>query len=126
MAPMARGGGIVGRSFFNKWPNLATAIQRLKNAGQNVTRGKLYGMLKRFGPEFLISAGILTAAAVSELALAGPGHRRMNPANSRALRRAARRIKSFHRMCGTIDLLKSRGRRRGIPCRTCRKNPCSC
>lgn len=107
---MARTGAVVGRAFFNKWPNLATGIQKMRNAGQNVSRSKLYSMLKRFGPEFLVSAGILTAAAVSELALAGPGHRRMNPANSKALRRATRRIKSFHRLCGDADIIKTRRR----------------
>jgi hypothetical protein len=37
--------------------------------------------------------------------------RRMNPANSRALRRAARRIKAFHRLCVHTDVIKSRHRR---------------
>jgi len=109
LGPMLRTGP-VGRSFFNKWPNLATAIQKMRNAGQNVSRSKLYSMLKRFGPDFLVTAGILTAAGVSELALAGPGHRRMNPANSKALRRAQRRLKSFHRLCADSDVLKSRRR----------------
>jgi len=107
---IAKVGPTVGRSFFNKWPNLATAIQKMKNAGHNVSRSKLYSMLKRFGPEFLVTAGIMSAAAVSELILAGPGHRRMNPANSKALRRATRRIKSFHRLCGDADVIKTRRR----------------
>lgn len=107
---IAKVGPTVGRSFFNKWPNLATAIQKMKNAGHNVSRSKLYSMLKRFGPEFLVTAGIMSAAAVSELILAGPGHRRMNPANSKALRRATRRIKSFHRLCGEADVIKTRRR----------------
>lgn len=107
---VARTGGVVGRGFFNKWPNLATAIQKMRNAGQNVSRSKLYSMLKRFGPEFLVTAGIMSAAAVSELALAGPGHRRMNPANSKALRRAQRRLKSFHRLCSDSDVFKTRRR----------------
>lgn len=38
-------------------------------------------------------------------------HRRMNPANSKALRRAARRIKSFHRLCQHTDLIKTHHRR---------------
>ena len=109
---IARGGAVVGRSFFNRFPNLATSIQKMRNAGQNVSRGKLYSMMKRFGPEFLVTGGILTAGAVSELALAGPGRRRMNPANSKALRRAARRIESFHRLCTTTDRLRSRGKHR--------------
>lgn len=53
--------------------------------------------------------------------------RRMNPANSRALRRAARRIKSFHRLCTHTDVLKTRGRSRSVGrCGSCRKSPCSC
>jgi hypothetical protein len=54
--------------------------------------------------------------------------RRMNAGNPRALRRAARRIKSFHRMCSTIDLLKSRSRRVGTSsrCGSCKKSPCRC
>ena len=55
--------------------------------------------------------------------------RRMNPANSKALRRAARRIKSFHKLCIHTDVLKA-GRRGGTyrqsRCGTCRKSPCRC
>jgi len=109
---IAKVGPTVGRTFFNKWPNLATAIQKMRNAGHNITRSKLHSMLKRFGPDFLITAGIMSAAAVAELALAGPGHRRMNPANARALRRATRRIKSFHRLCGDADVIKRRSCRK--------------
>jgi hypothetical protein len=45
--------------------------------------------------------------------------RRMNPANSRALRRAARRIRSFHKLCTHTDLLKTHHRRpsRSSACR---------
>ena len=103
---IARAGAVVGRGFFNRFPNLATAIQTLRNSGMNVTRSKLYGVMKRFGPEFLVGGGLLTAAAVNELAVAGPGHRRMNPANVRALRRSVRRIESFHRLCTTTDRLR--------------------
>jgi hypothetical protein len=53
--------------------------------------------------------------------------RRMNPANSRALKRAARRIKSFHKLCVHTDLIKTRrssgGRTR---CGSCKKSPCRC
>lgn len=107
---IARVGPTVGRRFFNKFPNLATAIQKMRNAGHNVSRSKLYSMVKRFGPEFMVTAGIMSAAAVSELLIAGPGHRRMNPANAKALRRATRRIKSFHKLCGDADVIKTRRR----------------
>lgn len=54
--------------------------------------------------------------------------RRMNPANSKALRRAARRIKSFHKLCQHTDLIKTHRRSPafGRKCGTCRKSPCSC
>lgn len=107
-----RGGAVVGRSFFNRFPALAVGIQKLRNAGQRVTRAKLYSMVKKFGPEFVISGGILTAAAVNELMLAGPGHRRMNPANSKALRRSIRRVQSFHRLCKSADVIATGAKRR--------------
>lgn len=97
----------VGRGFFQRFPNLATAIQKFRNAGmRQVTRPRLYGMLRRFGPELLISGGILSAAAISELMVAGPGTRRLNPANVKALRRSVRRIESFHRLCVVTDRLR--------------------
>jgi len=127
MAPALRSIPMIGRGFFNKYPNLATAIQSLRNQGRNIKRSQLYSMLKRFGPELLISGGILTAAAVSELIQAGPGRRRMNPANAKALRRAAGRIRSFHKLCTHTDLLKSRGRRVGAArCGSCKRSPCRC
>jgi len=53
--------------------------------------------------------------------------RRMNPANSRALRRAARRIRSFHKLCTHTDVLKTRSRSIGRGrCGSCRKSPCAC
>ena len=105
-AMLGTGAVAVGRGFFQRFPNLATAIQKFRNAGmRQVTRPRLYGMLRRFGPELLISGGILTAAAVSELVMAGPGTRRMNPANVKALRRSVRRVQSFHRLCCVTDSL---------------------
>lgn len=59
--------------------------------------------------------------------------RRMNAANAKALRRAARRIRSFHRLCQLTDVVKTRAPRRGrirgrtiVLCPTCRANPCRC
>jgi hypothetical protein len=111
----ARAVATVGRSFFAKYPNLATVIQGYRNMGKNVTRAKLYSLLKRFGPDLLISGGILTAAAVSELMVAGPGRRRMNPGNVKALRRSLRRLESFHHLCQRADKLRRpRGRTKTI------------
>lgn len=99
-------GAVVGRGFFNRFPNLAAVIQAWRNRGVNVTRAKLHALLKRFGPEILVSGGILTAAAVSELMVAGPGRRRMNPGNVKALRRSLRRLESFHHLCQRADKLR--------------------
>lgn len=110
---VVKAGAVVGRGFFAKYPNLATVIQKYRNAGMTqVTRARLHGLLKRFGPELLISGGILTAAAVSELMVAGPGYRRMNPTNIYALRRSIRRLESFHKICRQVDVLGGRGRSR--------------
>jgi len=100
---LARAGAVVGRGFFNKFPNLATAIQGYRNMGKNITRAKLYSLMRRFGPELLISGGILSAAAVSELMMAGPGRRRMNPGNVKALRRSLRRLESFDKLCHRVQ-----------------------
>lgn len=103
-------GGMIGRGFFNRYPALATVIQAWRNRGVHITRAKLHSLLKRFGPEVLITGGILTAAAVSELMMAGPGHRRMNAGNAKALHRSLRRLEAFHRLCVRAD--KFRGGRR--------------
>jgi hypothetical protein len=100
-----RGGAMVGRAFFNRFPALATAIQSYANRGIAVNRSKLWGLLKRFGPEFLITGGILSSAAIGELMVAGPGRRRMNAGNVKALRRAHRRMKAFHSVCVSNDRL---------------------
>lgn len=109
--PMQSVGGMVARGFFNRYPNLATAIQQLRNRGMTVKRSQLWSMLKRFGPEVLITGGLLTAAAVNELMVAGPGRRRMNPANVHALRRSMRRLESFHKLCVSADRLRAPKRR---------------
>lgn len=103
---IGRAGVAVGRGFFNRFPNLAVAIQGFRNMGRKVTRGQLYSLLKRFGPDVLITGGILSAAAISELMVAGPGRRRMNPANVKALRRSLRRLESFHHLCVRVDKLR--------------------
>lgn len=116
-APAMRAvGAVVARGFFSKFPNLAVKIQKYRNMGMNVTRGKLYSMMRRFGPEFLVTAGILTAVEINELALAGSGRRRMNPGNTKALRRSMRRLESFHKLCVSADKLRRPRARRTAKC----------
>lgn len=107
--------------------------------GRRVSLTGAIAMIRKMGKFLMDPAAIAVALGISvgELATLITAHsarrtRHMNAANPKALRRAARRIKSFHRMCGTIDLLKSRGKRSsrvvfaGPRCGTCRKNPCRC
>ena len=113
---MVGAGRAVGSTLFRRFPNLAAGLNALKMAGKNyATRSRLYSLLKRFGPDVLITGGILSAAAVSELMIAGPGRRRMNAANVKALRRAHRRMASFHHICRKNDVLMHRGSRRRAP-----------
>lgn len=81
-------------------------------------------------PEAVAAALGITVAELASLITASNARkrRRMNPANSKALRRAARRIKSFHRLCTHTDVLRGRGRgsRRVASCGTCKKSPCRC
>jgi hypothetical protein len=94
----------VSRSFFSKFPALATVIQALKNTGRKVTPNALYDKLIQFGIPAVL--GLLTSVvstqvatqAVQELALRGKKRRRMNSCNAKALRRAMRRVRSFNNM----------------------------
>lgn len=115
----------------SRFPALWQAIQRLAaNTRARVTPDKLYSMLKQFGVQTLTS--IIGAAAVSELILykATRRSRRMNPANTRALRRSLRRLKSFDRLSHRVSAQLHRGgRKRSYSrgrCMTCRKSPCAC
>lgn len=83
-------------------------------------------------PEAVAAALGITAAELASLIVADNQRkrRRMNPANAKALRRAATRIKSFHRLCQHTDLIKSHRRSAprymGASCGTCRSRPCKC
>lgn len=112
----ARVGAMIGRNFFNRFPNLGLAIQNFRNMGRRVTRQQLWSLLKRFGPDVLIAGGILSAAAISELMIAGPGRRRMNPGNAKALRRSLRRLEAFHRLCVRADSFRRPARRGSKKC----------
>ena len=115
-----------------QFPNLWQAIQKLRASGQSVTVEKLYAALKKFGP--VAMAGVIGAQAVSELIMYRTTHkrRRMNVANTRALRKSIRRLRGFeklsHRVTAQLASVASRGRHRRSSgrCGTCRKSPCRC
>lgn len=79
---------------------------------------KIYRKLARTIVDPFVIAQImgLTVGQLGELLVADAQRtrRRMNPANSSALRRAARRIESFHKLCVRTDKLRA-PRRRSAP-----------
>lgn len=99
-------------------PSLQRAIDIVRKASKLLT-----------SPEAVaVALGITTAELATLIVSHGSRRRRhMNPGNAKALRRAARRIKSFHRMCTHVDLLKTKrhSASRG-GCFKCGKRKCSC
>lgn len=100
---------------------------------KGITLSKAVDMARKLGKFFTSPEAIATymGIAVGELALLITAHsarkrRRMNPANAHALRRAARRIKSFHRMCTHTDLIKTRRSASRGGCFKCGKRKCAC
>lgn len=100
---------------------------------------RMMGMVKQLAKAGLAPAAIAAALGigVDELATlitaqARKKRRRMNVANTRALRRSLRRLKGFetlsHRVSAQLGRAarSGRGHRRGGRCGTCRKSPCAC
>lgn len=94
---------------------------------------QMLSMLKKWGPSALI--GIMSAQAVADLVTytATKKRRRMNVANTRALRRSLRRLKGFERLSHRVSMQLGRTARSGRSyrrpagrCVTCRKSPCMC
>lgn len=116
-----------------RFPNLWQAITKIiATTRTHVTPERLLTLLRKYGPGFLVN--VIGAAAVSELMLYQATHkrRRMNVANTKALRRGLRRLKGFeklsHRVSAQLSRTASRGRssRRAGKCMTCRRSPCTC
>lgn len=115
-----------------RFPSLQAAIAALtQQFGKKFTPELLWRMVKTQGAGLV--AGLIGAAAMNELAVWKTTHksRRMNPANTKALRRSLRRLKSFDRLAGRVStqLGRAGGRRRTRShsrCVTCRKSPCAC
>lgn len=99
-------------------PSLKRAIEIVRKAAKILQ-----------SPEAVAVALGITTAELATLIVSHNSRkqRHMNPANAKALRRAARRIKSFHRMCTHVDLLKTKrhSASRG-GCFKCGKRKCSC
>jgi len=121
--------GVPSKQLFQRYPALFAFVAKLGGTG---AIGSLLGMLNRWGPTAL--AGFVGAQVVAELISYKATHkrRRMNPGNTRALRRSLRRLQSFerlsHRVSAQLGRVASHGRRRSTSrrCVTCRKSPCAC
>jgi len=128
MAPMVQGVARWAMSF----PALWQAIQQIRaNYRVPMTVEKLWTMMRTAGPA--VVTGLIGAQALNELFVYHSTHkrRRMNVANTKALRRSVRRLKGFdrlsHRVTAQLGRVGRGGRRRvGARCGTCRKNPCAC
>lgn len=103
--------------FATKFPALAAKIQAMRAAGIPMTYGKMRGMLRRWGPDVLLALGVFSAAEVLEMMIAAQviKPRRMNAGNAKALRRALRRVESFHRLCQRADVMRPKRRTRARP-----------
>ena len=123
---------IVAASLAARFPALATALSALGiQFGKRFTPAMVWRMLKANGPGLV--GGLIGGAAMNELAVWKTTHksRRMNVANTVALRRSVRRLKGFDRLSHRVSAQLSRvggARRRSSSrrCGTCRKSPCSC
>jgi hypothetical protein len=114
-APIIRGAATAVASF------VAPILAKMSMAmGKNITLRAAMIIVRRLGkllgsPSVVAAAIGLTLAELSQLltasALAGSSGRRMNAGNVKALRRAHRRIKSFHKLCGENDRLRAPRRR---------------
>lgn len=102
MAARAAAAGIAAWSV--RYPALWQALQKLRAQGTKATIEKLYSMLKSYGPATLST--VIGAAAVADLISYRVSHkrRRMNVANTHALRRSLRRLRGFDHLAGRVKM----------------------
>jgi len=114
---------------------IAPVLEKLSfNLGKNISLRAAMIIIRRLG-KFLTSPTAIAVAlglTLGELgqilttaSLAGSGGRRMNASNPKALRRAHRRIRSFHKLCQDNDQLM-KPRRRSSPRKTILVNAKTC
>jgi len=106
-------------------PSLANAYRRVIKAMKLL--GNPAVVATAFGLNLAELASLITLAQKRK-------RRRMNVANTKALRRSVRRLEGFnklsHRVYANLSHIRGGGRRSvrrvGAACVTCRKNPCRC
>ena len=111
---------------------LNTVVSAMRSAGVRATVAKARAFVKRFGPEAAVGffAGFVGSEVANRAVLEAAflKGRRMNPGNASALRRAVRRVESFHRLCKRADVIAGPRRRRPGTrrCSVCKVSPCRC
>jgi hypothetical protein len=118
-------------------PLLQKMAATLGRKGLSLSQG--LSIIKRLGKIFTSPEAIalyvgLTVSEMASLITANAARkrRRMNPANTNALRRSLRRLKSFDRLSHRVSAQLGRAGRRGgrsravARCGSCRKSPCAC
>lgn len=124
-----------GKNMATLFPALAAAMVQLSARYAGATIPWLLGLLRKYGPQFLIAQGIVSSAALMELLLykSRHKHRRMNSLNPKALTRSIRRLSSFERKAAKVSAQLGRVARKGGHrrrsagrCVSCRSNPCKC
>lgn len=131
MAPMIAGATGVAR-WAMSFPSLWQALQLIRaNYRVPMSVDKLWNLVKSAGPQVVV--GLIGAAALQELFVYHSTHkrRRMNVANTKALRRSVRRLKGFDRLSHRVSsqLARVGGKRHRSAsrrCGTCRSSPCKC
>jgi hypothetical protein len=102
-------------------PALKRSLSALSSFARRTPTGTVISVLLGLGLSQMAATSLIAWYATKKK------YRRMNPANAKALRRAARRIKGFHRLCQHTDLIKTRSRSSGRGrCGSCKKSPCRC
>lgn len=109
---IASGMAVMTRSLA-RFPALSSAIGALTaQFGKRFTPETVWRMVKVNGPGLVM--GLIGAQAMNELAIWKTTHksRRMNVANTKALRRSLRRLKGFDRLSHRVSAQLHRGGRR--------------
>jgi hypothetical protein len=136
LPPMVSGGAEAFGYALGKWalryPILAGAIRVWRGRGIPITVEKLWTLLRKYGPAFLVTAGILSLEGVSQLMMYKATHkrRRMNVLNPHALRRSTRRLLGFERRASRVaqalSCITPMRRRSRHRCAKCHRSPCVC
>lgn len=114
-------------AFPRLWQFITTRFPRINPSRALST---LQSLSRKWGPTAMI--GLLGIETYNELLMYSTTHkrRRMNPANTKALRRSMRRLKGFerlaHRVSGQLARTGGRRRSRAARCGVCRATPCRC